>query len=267
MRCRSSSSSAAASRVNLRNPGPDSTAAIRGVLIGPFKPQTMMNRMTMSAERVLILQSLFRDEKAKPRLIEAKSYPHARELMLLRLSVAEEDTAEAEKLWPAAVPRRRISAAKREDSEASRAAAVAAARGKRKRNRRRHRGMGRSSEDSPAAAAAGGLLHAGSRESVLKVPGTGKPVAYGGRFSNAKGHDSRHLPAEGARDARRLGRDGREPRLSETCRRRVVPARLPCGGGQSEEVELQYDHLSGAPDERCVLPVEAESVVALDDRG
>ena len=39
--------------------------------------------------------------------------------MLLRLSVAEEDTAEAEKLWPAAVPRRRISAAKREDSERS----------------------------------------------------------------------------------------------------------------------------------------------------
>ena len=104
---------------DLWNPGPDSTAAIRGVLDRLFKPQPMMNRMTMSAERVLILQSLFRDEKAKPRLIEAKSYPHARELMLLRLSVAEEDTAEAEKLWPAAVPRRRISAAKREDSERS----------------------------------------------------------------------------------------------------------------------------------------------------
>lgn len=109
------------------------------------------------------------------------------------------------------------------------------------------------------------MLEAG--ESVLKVPGTGKAGRLRRPVFECEGHDSRHLPAEGARDARRLGRDGREPRLSETCRRRVVPARLPCGGGQSEEVELQYDHLSGASDERCVLPVEAESVVALDDRG
>ena len=36
---------------DLWNPGPDSTAAIRGVLDRLFKPQTMMNRMTMSAER------------------------------------------------------------------------------------------------------------------------------------------------------------------------------------------------------------------------
>jgi poly(A) polymerase len=91
----------------LWKPGPDSTAAIRGVLDSLFKPQTMMNRMTMSAERVLILQSLFADDKAKERMLDAKSYPHARELMLIRLAVSEGDMENAEREWPVAVPRRR----------------------------------------------------------------------------------------------------------------------------------------------------------------
>ncbi len=92
---------------DLWKPGPDSTAAIQAVLDRLFKPQTMMNRMTQSAERVLILQSLFADEKAKPRLLDAKSYPHARELLLIRLAVTEGNVAAAEQAWPVAVPRRR----------------------------------------------------------------------------------------------------------------------------------------------------------------
>ncbi|MBS1370028.1 MAG: polynucleotide adenylyltransferase PcnB [Lentisphaeria bacterium] len=97
-------------------PGPDSTAAIRGVLGRLFKPQTMMNRMTLSAERVLILQPLFRDEKAKPKLIETKSYPHSRELLLIRTAVSEEETAAVEQLWPPA-PRRRSASMRSEESE------------------------------------------------------------------------------------------------------------------------------------------------------
>ena len=91
----------------LWKPGPDSTAAIRGVLDTLFKPQSMMNRMTLSAERVLILQSLFADPKAKERMLEAKSYPHARELLMIRLAVGEGDVTAAERDWPVAVPRRR----------------------------------------------------------------------------------------------------------------------------------------------------------------
>ena len=103
----------------LWEPGPDSTAAIRGVLDRLFKPQTMMNRMTFSAERVLILQPLFSDEKAKARLIEAKSYPHARELMLIRLAVTEADVSGAEQAWPAAVPHHRPRRSGEDDSEES----------------------------------------------------------------------------------------------------------------------------------------------------
>ncbi len=101
---------------NLWNPGPDSTAAIRGVLDTLFKPQTMMNRMTLSAERVLILQPLFGDAQSKEKLVEAKSYPHSRELLLIRTAVAEEDTAETERQWPPASARRR-SGSKRERSD------------------------------------------------------------------------------------------------------------------------------------------------------
>ncbi len=101
---------------NLWNPGPDSTAAIRGVLDTLFKPQTMMNRMTLSAERVLILQPLFGDAQSKEKLVEAKSYPHSRELLLIRTAVAEEDTAETERQWRPASARRR-SGSKRERSD------------------------------------------------------------------------------------------------------------------------------------------------------
>lgn len=130
----------------LWQPGPDSTAAIRGVLDSLFKPQTMMNRMTLSAERVLILQSLFADEKAKERMLDAKSYPHARELMLIRLAVAEGDMESAEREWPAAVPRRR-----RRNSESAPEEFGGEEQEEERRPRRRRRG-GRSRRGEKGAA-------------------------------------------------------------------------------------------------------------------
>lgn len=94
----------------LWSPGPESESAIREVLDTLFRPQKMMIRMTMSAERVLLLQPLFQSETERSRLIAEKSYPHARELMLLRLLVAEMGTEEAEEQWPATHPRRQTSA-------------------------------------------------------------------------------------------------------------------------------------------------------------
>ncbi len=86
---------------------PVASAAIRVVLGRIFLPQTMMNRMTESAVRVLSLQTRLIDpETAEDSLFESKSYAHARELLLIRTAVAEEDVAEAERLWPAAVRRR-----------------------------------------------------------------------------------------------------------------------------------------------------------------
>ena len=119
----------------LWEPGPDSTAAIRGMLDTLFKPQTMMNRMTLSAERVLILQPLFGDEQARARLVEAKSYPHSRELLLIRTAVAEEDTAEIERLWPPASSRRRFGA-KREHDDNREEGTKRHRRGRRSRRRR-----------------------------------------------------------------------------------------------------------------------------------
>ncbi len=87
--------------------GADSGAAIRDVLERLFKPLTMMNRMTLSAERVLFLQSLFTDKAAREKLVESKSYPHSRELLLIRTAVAEGDVAALERAWPAHGSKRR----------------------------------------------------------------------------------------------------------------------------------------------------------------
>ncbi len=88
--------------------GPDSSAVIRDVLDRLFRPQNMMNRMTLSAERVLMLQGLF--EEAEPgdeRLADAQSYPHARELLLIRTAVAEGNLDEVAAKWPAGGGKRR----------------------------------------------------------------------------------------------------------------------------------------------------------------
>lgn len=87
---------------------PDSRAVISAVLDRLFRPQTMMNRMTLSAERVLQLQTLFAEPKSRPeQLMESRSYAHSRELLLIRTAVCEGDVAELERLWPPAGNRRR----------------------------------------------------------------------------------------------------------------------------------------------------------------
>lgn len=87
---------------------PDTRAAISAVLDRIFRPQTMMNRMTLSAERVLQLQALFAESKGRPeQLMESRSYAHSRELLLIRTAVQEGDVAELERLWPPAGTRRR----------------------------------------------------------------------------------------------------------------------------------------------------------------
>ena len=80
---------------------PESTARIRTVLDRLFRPQTMMNRMTESALRVLILQALFADPENLDRMVETKSYAHARELLLIRTAVMDGDVDAAARLWPA----------------------------------------------------------------------------------------------------------------------------------------------------------------------
>ncbi len=65
----------------------------------------MMNRMTLSAERVLQLQALFGEPKSRPeQLMESRSYAHSRELLLIRTAVQEGDVAELERLWPPVEP-------------------------------------------------------------------------------------------------------------------------------------------------------------------
>ena len=88
---------------------PESTARIRSVLDRLFRPQTMMNRMTESALRVLILQALFADPENLDRMVETKSYAHARELLLIRTAVMDGDVDAAARLWPAGSSGRRRS--------------------------------------------------------------------------------------------------------------------------------------------------------------
>lgn len=79
---------------------PDSGAVIRDVLDRIFRPQTLMNRMTLSAERVLMLQPLVADENEEIEpLLSSRSYGHARELHMIRTAVFGGDlAAEAERL-------------------------------------------------------------------------------------------------------------------------------------------------------------------------
>ena len=92
---------------------PQSTAVIRSVLDRLFRPQTMMNRMTLSAERILILQSLLREGEDTKHLLDARSYPHARELLLIRTAVADGDVAATEKRWPTGSGNRKRSRSRR----------------------------------------------------------------------------------------------------------------------------------------------------------
>ena len=76
-------------------------AAVRGVLCRIFRPQTMMLKVMMSAERILMLQPEFdRPGRQTAQLMQQRSYCHARELMLIRRAVAGEELARWEAEWP-----------------------------------------------------------------------------------------------------------------------------------------------------------------------
>lgn len=86
---------------------PESTTIIKEVLSYLFRPQIMMNRVIESAQRILILQPLFADPQNLDRMIGTKSYSHARELLLIRTAVHDEDVNAAARLWPVGNAERR----------------------------------------------------------------------------------------------------------------------------------------------------------------
>ena len=86
---------------SLWQPSPESGTAIRAVLNRLFRPQTMMLKVMMSAERILMLQPEFdRPGRQTAQLMQQRSYCHARELMLIRRAVAGEELARWEAEWP-----------------------------------------------------------------------------------------------------------------------------------------------------------------------
>ena len=85
----------------LWHPSPESVTAIRAVLDRIFRPQTMMLKVLMSAERILLLQPEFeRPDRHLAQLMQQHSYGHARELMLIRHAVAGDDPERLEAEWP-----------------------------------------------------------------------------------------------------------------------------------------------------------------------
>ena len=86
---------------SLWQPSPESGTAIRAVLNRLFRPQTMMLKVLMSAERILLLQPEFEHPgRRTAQLMQQRSYGHARELMLIRRAVAGDDTERWEAEWP-----------------------------------------------------------------------------------------------------------------------------------------------------------------------
>lgn len=69
---------------------PDSRNAIRAVLAKIFRPQSMMAKMNMSAERILLMQTELEKSQLRRNLPQQRSYPHACELYKIRHLVAGE---------------------------------------------------------------------------------------------------------------------------------------------------------------------------------
>ena len=76
--------------------------AVRNAVETVFAPQNLMVRMRESAIRILLMQSSLEHVStgSKSELIRQKSYPHARELLLIRHLAAGEDVAELAAFWP-----------------------------------------------------------------------------------------------------------------------------------------------------------------------
>lgn len=92
----------------LWEPGRESEAIVSQVVDQIFLPQNMMVRMREAACRILNLLPLMekRENHMLRRIFSSRSYGHARELLFIRLAVAEMPLDECAALWPDAVPER-----------------------------------------------------------------------------------------------------------------------------------------------------------------
>ena len=79
---------------------PEARAAIRAVLDKLFRPQTMMAKMSMSAERILLLQTELEKHDLRRNLQRQRSYAHACELYLIRHLVSGETEDRLRKFPP-----------------------------------------------------------------------------------------------------------------------------------------------------------------------
>ena len=80
---------------------PETGAIVNDILDRVFSPLTLMNRMTFSALRVLLLQPIINAPDADvDDLMRNRSYPHARELHLIRTAVFDGDLAAEENRLP-----------------------------------------------------------------------------------------------------------------------------------------------------------------------
>ena len=90
-----------------RDPGklwpdtPESRAAIRAVLDKLFRPQNMMAKMTMSAERILLMQTELEKNDLRRTLPQQRSYAHACELYAIRHLVSGEPEERLRRFPPA----------------------------------------------------------------------------------------------------------------------------------------------------------------------
>ena len=89
-----------------RDPGelwgenPESRTAIRAVLEKLFRPQNMMAKMTMSAERILLMQTELEKPNLRRNIQRQRSYAHACELYAIRHLVAGEEESRLRKFPP-----------------------------------------------------------------------------------------------------------------------------------------------------------------------
>ena len=79
---------------------PEAHTAIRAVLDKLFRPQTMMAKMIMSAERILLMQPELEKTTIRKGLPQQRSYSHARELYIIRHVVAGQTVEEATRHLP-----------------------------------------------------------------------------------------------------------------------------------------------------------------------
>ena len=79
---------------------PEGRAAIRGVVEKLFRPQNMMAKMNLSAERILLLQTELEKNTLRRTLPQQRSYAHACELYTIRHLVAGEKESDLRPLPP-----------------------------------------------------------------------------------------------------------------------------------------------------------------------